>query len=190
MTPRCTHIPTGLPAERAMAISAGVPELRTDRLRLRAARLADLPAWNELLVPDTAGHLGGPHDAEDAWNAFCVYVAGWALHGHGLWAVDQRDTGETLGFVHVGLEWGDAEPELGWMFLPGARGQGYATEAARAARDWAFDEGGLQTLVSYVHPDNTASAALARRLGAAPDAQNHYDLPGAIAFTHRPEALQ
>ena len=47
---------------------------------------------------------------------------------------------------------------------------GYATEAARALRDWAFGTGRFATLVSYVHPDNAASARVAERLGGVPDA--------------------
>lgn len=175
MTPRCTHIPTGLPAKRAPAAAAAVPVLRTDRLRLRAAP----PAWNALLVPDIAGHLGGPHSDEDARSSFCVCVARWALHGHGLRAVDHGDTGAITGFVEVGLERGDANPEPDWMFRPDPRRQGSANEAARAAHDRAFGEGGLKTLVSYVHTDNSASAALAQRPGTRP-----------LTFTHHREALQ
>lgn len=105
-------------------------------------------------------------DAEQAWVEFCGYTSGWMLHGHGLWAVDRKD-GPLAGFVLLGLEWDDAEPELGWMILPEHRGHGYATEAAAAARD--FGRGLLPDLVSYVDPANTASSRVAQRLGARRD---------------------
>jgi RimJ/RimL family protein N-acetyltransferase len=188
MSMRCTHPPAGLPAERAEALRAQLPVIETERLSLRAATLADFPAWARLLVPDDEGFMGGPHTEEEAWEAFCVYVAGWLLHGHGLWTVTRKSDASALGFVLAGLEWGDAEPELGWMLLPEARGQGLATEAARAARDWALGAGGLDSLVSYVHPGNAASIALAQRLGASRNARNPHPAEGALAFRHEAAA--
>jgi RimJ/RimL family protein N-acetyltransferase len=184
MTMRCIQSPTGRPAARAQALRAQVPAIETARLTLRAATLADFPAWARLLVPDEEGFMGGPHSEEEAWEAFCVYVAGWMLHGYGLWAVTRKNDDASLGFVLVGLEWGDAEPELGWMFLPEARGEGLATEAARAARDWALGTGGLDTLVSYVHPGNSTSIALAERIGASRNALNPHPVEDALAFRH------
>jgi RimJ/RimL family protein N-acetyltransferase len=78
------------------------------------------------------------------------------------------------------------------MLYDGHEGQGYATEAARALRDWAFDEAGLPTLVSYMDRENHASAAVARRLGAVPDPeaarQPGPENDGDLVFRHRPEA--
>ncbi|WP_179378328.1 GNAT family N-acetyltransferase [Jannaschia marina] len=160
---RCTQPPTGQAARVAARHAAALPVLETPRLRLRAPEMGDLPVWTAILAdwPD------GPVSPEDAWADFAVYTAAWLLHGHGLWTVTTR-AGEVLGFVMVGLEWGDAEPELGYMFRPEARGQGYATEAAAAARDHGMQL--LGTLVSYVDPANVASNALAARLGATRDA--------------------
>jgi RimJ/RimL family protein N-acetyltransferase len=72
-----------------------------------------------------------------------------------------------IGFVHLAIEWDDQEPELGWHLIPEARGNGFATEAARAARDWGQTL--LPGFVSYVHPDNAASNRVAERLGATRD---------------------
>lgn len=132
------------------------------------------------------GSMGGPLTTEAAWEAFCVYVAGWQLHGHGLWAVEAADDGAHVGFVLVGLEWGDREPELGYMIAPAYRGRGFGAEAARAARDWAFGDGGLDALVSYVSPENRASAGVARALGAI--AETDPELPETIVFRHHPAA--
>ena len=140
--------------------------------------------WDEERGEWLRWQLGGPHTEEEAWEACWVYVAGWLLHGHGLWAVTRKYDEAILGFVLVGLEWGDAEPELGWKVLTDARGQGYATEAARAARDWALSDGGLDTLVSYVHPENARAIALAKRLGALPNAHNPHPVEGTLAFRH------
>lgn len=164
---RCTQAPSGAAAKAAASHRATVPVLETVRLRLRAPTLDDLPGWTAVYTSPEAIGLGGPHDAEQAWTEFSYYTACWMLHGHGLWSVERRDTGALVGFVLLGLEWGDDEPELGWLFLPDGRGQGYAAEAATAARDWGL--GLLDSFVSYIDPENTRSANVAEKTGAARD---------------------
>lgn len=162
--PRCAVPPEGRAAEAAARVAAVVPRLETERLVLRAPRIEDLRLWTEMMCGPGSEGLGGPLSAEAAYSAFCVYAAGWLLHGHGLWSVDRRDDGVLIGFVPLGLEWPDEEPELGWMFAEDARGQGYATEAAAAARDHGATL--LAHFVSYIDPFNTGSKAVAARLGA------------------------
>ena len=168
-----------------------VPALETQRLRLRAMTPADWPAYAALMRSPRAAFMGGPHADRVAWGVFCHDVAGWSLFGMGALMADRRDTGATGG--QVGISRGPLfpEPELGWFLYDGHEGQGYATEAARALRDWAFDTARLPTLVSYMDPENHASAAVARRLGAEPDPdaarqpgpENDDDL----VFRHSPE---
>lgn len=162
-------IPVAPAAARfAETLRAALPELRTDRCILRAPRLEDAPLWVSLMVPDTDGHLGGPHTEAEAFAEFAAYMGNWLLRGHGPWTVTDH-AGRVLGFVLVGVEPGDQAPELGWLFLSEARGQGYATEAAAAARDHALNALGLPDLVSYIDPTNAASRRVAERLGARLD---------------------
>ena len=58
------------------------------------------------------------------------------------------------------------EPELAYSLAPHAWGQGFATEAAAAARDWAFARHGLRRLASFIMPGNVRSIRVAERLGA------------------------
>ncbi|MEM9754379.1 MAG: GNAT family N-acetyltransferase [Pseudomonadota bacterium] len=167
-TPRCTQPPEGRAARAAAAYAAPIPVLKTARLTLRAPRLQDLDAWTQIYLEAFADTDAG-EGPEEAWEEFSYYTAGWLLHGHGLWSVDRTVDRALVGFVHLGLEWDDDEPEVGWMFLPEHRGQGYATEAAMAARDWGGDL--LPTFVSYIDPTNLASQAVAARLGASRDAE-------------------
>jgi len=154
-----------------------VPELVTKRLTLRAPILADFPAYAEILMGDRAEGLDGPFDREAALLDFSQYVAGWLLRGTGLWAVERRSDEALLGFVLVGMEYSDQEPELGYLFTEAGEGQGYATEAAAAARDFALRDLQLPVLVSCVDPANTRSARLAERLGA------HLDVAASDADT-------
>lgn len=175
---RCTVPPSGAAAAEAARMAAALPRLSTARCDLRAPRLSDLPLWRELMQGADAAHLGGPLTDEDACAAFSGYVAGWLLHGHGIWSIERTADGALLGFVLLGLEWGDAEPELGWLLAPHARGQGYADEAARAALGHARTL--YPSVVSCVAPDNMPSARLAARLGARRDPAAEAALGGGV----------
>lgn len=164
----CETPPSGVAATRARKTAATVPELTTERLRLRAPETADFDTFAEILCGPRGVHIG-TYTRETAWLDFAQLVATWLLRGHGLWTVEPRDGGEPLGFVLLGFDQEDPEPELGYMFTARSEGRGIAFEAARAARDFAFDELGWTTLVSFVAEGNTRSAALAQRLGARAD---------------------
>lgn len=179
MAPHLAPIP-GPAATFAATLRAALPSLRTPRCILRAPVLADAPDWISIMVPDAEGHLGGPHDPAAAFTEFAAYVGNWLLRGHGLWTVTDH-AGQVLGFVVVGMEPGDRVPELGWLFLPQARGQGLAAEAAAAARDHALRVFGLTDLVSYIDPTNEASRRLAARLGARRDGTIADAASGAVA---------
>jgi RimJ/RimL family protein N-acetyltransferase len=60
------------------------------------------------------------------------------------------------------------ETELGWVFRRDAWGHGYATEAARACRDWGFCSLSVPYLTAMIQAANDRSAAVARRLGLSP----------------------
>lgn len=169
MTRRCTQPPLGPAAKAATRHRAVLPRLVTDRLVLRAPELADLPLWTEICGGPDGALVGGPMSDREAWEAFCTYTAGWALHGHGLWSVETRGAADLVGFVMLGLEWEDRDPELGWMMDPAARGKGYGSEAATAARDHGLGLLGPGVCVSYVAAGNTPSARLAASIGATRD---------------------
>lgn len=145
------------------------PVLQTERLTLRPMRAADFPDYAALMASPRSVYMGGPHDTAAAWGNFCHDVAGWALYGIGALMTERRSDGVVLG--QVGVSHGPLYPEseLGWMLFDGFEGHGYATEGAAALRDWAFATLPLDSLVSYTHPDNLASQAVARRLGAVED---------------------
>lgn len=162
--------PTGAAAAFAAELQATLPRIETARLVLRAITLADFAVFLEIFSdPNRSAGLGGPFDRSGAWDEFTECVSGWLLRGHGAWAIEQKATGTLLGFTLVHMEYGDREPELGWFITEAAEGSGYAFEAAEAARAHALQTLRLDSLVSYMDPDNARSARLAERLGAARD---------------------
>ena len=164
MTSPWAHQLTAGAAAQAARVAAAVPVLATPRLTLRAPVLADFAAWAEIVCSDRGVHIGGPFTMDEAWDDFCRAVAVWLLRGHGLWTVTAGE-GEVAGFVLVGFEPGDAEPELGFLFREAYEGRGMAFEAAAAARDWFFATSGYKTAVSFTDRANHRSHRLCERLG-------------------------
>jgi len=145
-------------------------ELETDRLRLRQWREADFPAYAEYYADEeTAKYVGGLCHREAAWRRLASMIGHWALRGYGYWAVEEKDSGEFVGCVGLWFSDGWPELELGYWLVPAMQGKGYATEAAAACRDYAFDVISTDTLVSYIHPDNEPSKKVAEKLGASFD---------------------
>ena len=186
MTIHPRNAPTSPTADAlAASLRALVPQIETPRLTLRAPVREDFAAWTDIFCTDRAIHMDGPFSEDDAWLEFTLNCANWMLLGHGMWTVTDK-TGGVMGFVLIGFEPGDLEPELGYMLLQSAEGQGFATEAATAARDHATTRLHLPTLVSYIAPDNAASRAVAQRLGARPDGM----VDGCDVWRHHPKGPQ
>lgn len=181
MTFACETPRPGIPAQFALALQGQLPTLATDRLILRSPRVTDFDIYAEIACSDRGQHIGGPMSREAAWFDFSQTVSTWLLHGHGLWTIGHGP--DIAGFVLLGFEPGDQEPELGFMLRESAEGQGIAFEAAQAALDYAFTDLGWTTLVSYIAPENARSIALARRLGALPDGE--IDEDGEITLVYR-----
>lgn len=97
-------------------------------------------------------------------------VEHWAVHGWGPWLVTEPG-GEPVGLLEVhyaGEGIGGIAPdevELGWAIADERQGRGYATEAARAAIADAWEHTEARWLVAYIRPENTASHAVAAKLG-------------------------
>lgn len=161
-----------------------IPTLTTERLTLRPPVVDDFPAYALLLASPRATYMGGPYTQRAAWGLFCHDLACWELFGHGGLMVDLRITGECVG--QVGINHGPLFPEkeLGWQLYEGREGRGYATEAAMALRDWAMHTLRLDNLVSYVHPENHRSVAVAERLGATLDPDALRQDPGDLVYRH------
>nr|WP_281393118.1 GNAT family N-acetyltransferase [Roseibium litorale] len=135
--------------------------METDRLLLRPMTMVDWPDYAALMQSDRARYMGGPHDEAAAWGLFCHDVALWPLFGHGSLMIEEKAGGVCLGQVSINHGPLFPEKELGWLVYPQAEGKGFAYEAASAFRAWAFETLGLETLVSYIDPDNDRSRKLA-----------------------------
>lgn len=143
--------------------------LETGRLRLRPWRAEDAARHAEMLAdPDSVRFItpdGKPQDANGAWRTMCSIVGHGVLRGYTMFAVEEKASGLWVGRIGPWYPEGWPGIELGWGLHPAVRGRGYATEGARAALDWMFGTLGLNEVISLIKPENTASIAVARRLG-------------------------
>jgi len=107
--------------------------------------------------------------------------AGFEANGFGLWALEVRATGEFVGFTGLDVPEFEAHfmpaVEIGWRLARSAWGQGYATEAARTALSFGFEEVGLVEIVSFTTPANRRSRAVMERLGMSHDPADDFDHP-------------
>jgi RimJ/RimL family protein N-acetyltransferase len=149
------------------------PVLRTERLVLRGWAEGDRAPFAQLNAdPEVMEHFPSALDRAGS-DAFVDRIqAHFADRGFGLWAVEAH--GEFIGFTglavprfHVGWMDRREQPvvEVGWRLRRSAWGSGYATEAARAALDFAFTELGREEVVSFTVVENARSRAVMERLG-------------------------
>ena len=147
-------------------------KLETARLLLREFRDPDLDAYAAMCAdPEVMRYLsptGAVLSREDAWRQMALFAGHWTLRGYGMWAVEEMESGRFVGRVGLHRPEGWPDLELGWSLCREAWGKGYATEAARAAAEYAFRELRRTHLIHLILPGNTRSIRVAERLGATP----------------------
>jgi ribosomal-protein-alanine N-acetyltransferase len=155
-----------------------IPNLQTERLTLRAPKSDDFPAIAAFYSSERSQYVGGPKRPDEAWRMLGLEIGHWSLRGYGRWAVEEKATGTFCGLVGLWNPEGWPEPEIGWDLMNGLEGKGFATEAALAARSFAYETLGWTTAISLIAPDNVKSAGLARRIGAQHERDFHHHLFG------------
>jgi len=163
-----------------------IPTLHTERLTLRGPDARDIEPMRAFYASDRSKFVGGPLTAELAWRQLGTEIGHWTLRGYGRWMVDETATGRTVGNVGLWNPEGWPEPEIGWDLFDGAEGKGYATEAALAARAYAYDVLGWTTVISLVKPANQASAKVAARMGAFLDSEFTHERWGQMQIWRHP----
>ncbi len=142
--------------------------LETQRLFLREYTEADFDALFEILSdPVTMEHYPKPYDEEGTWRWLKWSFQNYREHGFGWWAVILKETGEMIGDCGVTIQNIDGAklPEIGYHFNKKFWRQGFGTEAARAVRDWAFENTAYDCLYSYMDRTNVGSYSVAEKIG-------------------------
>ncbi|MQC17679.1 MAG: N-acetyltransferase [Chloroflexi bacterium] len=150
-------------------VAPDIPILRTERLVLRAFTADDLDAYAAMQAnPEVMRYLGvgETRTRGETWAAIAGGLGQWALRGYGSFAVEESATGQFVGRAGILHPYDWPGPELAYALDQPFWGRGYATEACREVLAWARSEAHLGELVSFIYPENEASKAVVRRLGA------------------------
>ena len=156
--------------------------LRTGRLILREWRAADAAPFAALNAdPAVMEHFPNPLSQEESTASAERIQAHIARHGFGFWAVEAPGVAPFIGFVglaHVPFE-APFTPavEMGWRLARACWGQGYGSEAARAAVADGFGRLDLPEIVSFTVPGNWRSRRVMERIGAMRDPAGGFDHP-------------
>jgi RimJ/RimL family protein N-acetyltransferase len=131
-------------------------------------RQSDLDAYAEMCGdPEVMRHVGNgqPLNRADAWRNLAMMLGHWQLRGYGQWAVEEKASGALVGRVGFWEPEGWPAFEVGWMLHRSHWGRGFATEAARAALEHAFQQMGRTHVISLIRVGNLASVRVAERVG-------------------------
>ena len=146
----------------------------TARLRLREWGNGDRDDFYAIMnTPSVMAHLGGVQTPE-GWGAAYQRIAGFTRDfGHTFWIVEDRTSGEILGFCGLkrvnapGTHDLTGQMEIGWRLRESAWGKGIAREAAIASLDLAFSRFAAPHVIAITTAGNLASQRLMERLGMA-----------------------
>lgn len=164
-------------------------QLETERLLLRELTDADFEALYEVLADsDIMQHYPYTFDEQRVRNWIVRNKERYEIFGFGLWAVVLKETGEMIGDCGLTLQNinGTIKPEIGYHIARKHQRKGYAKEAARACRDWSFENTPFNILYSYMKASNVASSATAmangmRKVDEFTDEENETTVVYAIA---------
>ncbi len=156
-------------------------EVDTPRLRMRQWRDADREPFAALNAdPAVMEFFAGVESRESSDASIEAWQSQLAARGWSNWALELRASGEFLGFTGLSvprrvLPFSPCV-EVGWRLARRHWGQGYATEAARAALEVGFARLALPEIVSFTAVGNRRSRAVMERIGLR-DTHRDFDYP-------------
>ena len=142
--------------------------LETERLLLRWFRESDFEDFCKICADAEVMRFlgdGKPMTPMEAWRQMATFMGHWYFRGYGIWAVEEKSTGQVVGRIGFMNPAGWPGFELGWTLGRDSWGKGYATEGARRALEHAFTEMDREHVISLIAADNIASIRVAGRLG-------------------------
>ena len=144
--------------------------LKTERLLIRNIQLSDIPALVEIWTdPAVTQFMGGPRDKDFLVQTFSDDVDAGQPDPYDLWPVIETVSNEVIGHCGLLAKEVDGQPEieLTYVLHKLAWGKGYATEAAVALRDYAFEMHQLERLIALIDPMNYGSERVVQKAGMA-----------------------
>ena len=166
-----------------------MPSIETERLLLRRLRPDDLDDVAALVADrDVVRYVGNgqPAGRDEAERALLSILRRWQEQGFGRWAISHRTNGEFIGIGGFRSLLGT--PEIVYHLAKEHWGKGYATELARAALRFGFEDCGFDRIVAIAKPQNIASIHVMEKLGMQLEKHaRYYDIDVVQYQIHREE---
>lgn len=143
--------------------------IETERLILRKIDPErDFDEWAYSMADEnTVRYLGTKTmNRIEAWRNMAAAIGHWTIRGYGFFSLEHKETGQWVGRVGPWYPEGWPGPEVGWTISPKHWRNGYASEAARAAIDFAFYTLGWDSLIHCIMEGNVASMGVAEKVGS------------------------
>lgn len=156
--------------------------VETERLILRQWKESDRETFVELnSSKENLPFFPNPFSKDESDKFIDKTISLIEKNGFGLFAVEIKSTGEFIGFtgLHNPTYKTHFTPctEIGWRLHKNFWGKGYATEAAKGALDFAFNQLKLDEIVSFTATLNTPSIKVMERIGMTRDESGEFDHP-------------
>lgn len=148
--------------------------METSRLILREFRTEDADRLEAVLSdPVTMRFYPAPLTREEVEEWIARNIRRYASDGYGLWAMVMKSSGELVGDCGLVLQDVDGlrDVEIGYHVHRELWGQGLASEAAPACRDYGFAHLSVPRLISLIRPENVQSRRVAEKNGMAAASQ-------------------
>lgn len=142
--------------------------LKTERLILRELVPQDADALAAVLGdPVAMQYYPAPFNRKEVEEWIERNRQRYQREGYGLWAMLLRDSDEVIGDCGCYLREieGRSSVEIGYHVRRDLQGNGYATEAAQACIQYAFNKLGLDRVISLIRPENVPSIRVAEKNG-------------------------
>ena len=156
--------------------------LKTERLVLRRWRDEDRKPFAAMNAdPEVMEHFPATLTPDESNATVDRIEAHFEKRGFGLWALEIVETGRFIGFTGLSVPSFEAHftpaVEIGWRLTRSSWSHGYASEAARRALTFAFDDLDLDEVVSFTTHTNLRSQMVMKRIGMTNDPADDFDHP-------------
>lgn len=140
----------------------------TERLNLRKMTTEDVQNLMQIFSdPEAMKYYPSTMNEEEAMGWITRTLGNYEKLGVGFWIVEDKSTGLFLGQCGIiPQEFDGAEVmEIAYLFVRQEWGNGYATESAKACKEYGFERLSLEKMYSFIDANNSPSARVAERNG-------------------------
>lgn len=163
-------------------------KLETNRLLLRTFQNEDWKALHRYYSDESCMKytIGRTLTEGETWRTMSSMIGHWQLRGYGPYAVEEKASGNVVGVVGLWYPNDWPEPEIKWGLAPQVWGKGFASEAARAVKDMAFDALENCKLISLIIAENQNSIKVAMAVGATLEKEITFREKQCLIYRHHP----